>query len=77
MTDDKRYTVEEARKLFLDAAAAAEAKLPASVASKLTGHLREVAGFDLGSNILAFAASAWIQCAEDLIAMPGGSGVSV
>lgn len=62
-------TEDEARQFFRDAAAAAEAKLPASVAAKLTTHLRDVAEVDFGSTVGNLIAHAWHQCAHDLIAM--------
>lgn len=62
-------TEAEARKLFGDAADAADAKLPKSIAAKLTPHLRDIAGYDFDSAVSQLVVGAWVQCARDLIAL--------
>jgi hypothetical protein len=65
-------TPDEAVKIFLDAAVAAEDKLPPAVAVKLTDHLRRMAEIDFSesSTISQVLAGAWIPCAQALVAMP-------
>jgi hypothetical protein len=70
VSDDRPVTIEEARQLFREAADAADAKLPMSVAGKLTVHLREIAETcDFESAVGSMIAGAWHRCARDLISM--------